>query len=673
MGQIADVVPNHIGIMGADGRWWLSVLEHGQASRFADYFDIDWRPVTPKLKDKVLVPVLGDQYGNVLLAGDLVLHLDERGAKSVCATSSIGFRSTRRRTRASSIQATTRFRLAAARSARRPSRSRALCARYRLFRPIAQPARRSARRGTTRPSWRRGGSRKLAARSPGVAEHLRRSVAALNGVAGDRSSYERLHELLERQAYRLAYWRVAADEINYRRFFDINDLAALRTPEHGRASRRRTANCSNGRPRAGSTAGASTILTGLYDPRGYLEWVRARLAEIGRPELYIVVEKILASHEHLPRGWPVQGTTGYDFANVVNGVFVFGPAERDFDRVYRGFTGERESFESMLHECKQQILAFHLSSELTLLANLLYRLAESRLETRDFTLNEIRAVLLELVSAFPVYRSYVTPEHVGRQDLRHIEWAVEKARESYGNRDDGLLDFVRGLLLGQTADDADAGYRARAAELAAQVSAGHRARDGEGARGHGLLPLRAAALAERRRLGSAPLWEHAGGVPPAKRAAPRHWPHSMLGDVDARQQAQRGRARAAQCALGDPLRLGGSDREVAALQPREAGARRRTARAVEAGGVPALSDARRLVARRRSRSRVPRVPHAHIGLHDQGAARGEGQHVLGKAERAVRRAREHIRARGSERRPAQSVPRRSRRVRRVDRIAGISE
>ena len=129
MGQIADVVPNHIGIMGTDDRWWLSVLEHGQASRFADYFDIDWRPVTPKLKDKVLVPVLGDQYGNVLLAGDLVLQLDERGAKSACATSNIGFRSIRRRTRASSIQATTRFRLAAARSARRQSSSRALCAR----------------------------------------------------------------------------------------------------------------------------------------------------------------------------------------------------------------------------------------------------------------------------------------------------------------------------------------------------------------------------------------------------------------------------------------------------------------------------------------------------------------------------------------------------------------
>jgi (1->4)-alpha-D-glucan 1-alpha-D-glucosylmutase len=213
----------------------------------------------------------------------------------------------------------------------------------------------------------------------------------------------------------------------------------------------------------------------------------------------------------------------------VNGVFVFRPAERDFDRVYRGFTGERESFESMLHECKQQILAFHLSSELTLLANLLYRLAESRLETRDFTLNEIRAVLLELVSAFPVYRSYVTPEHVGRQDLRHIEWAVEKARESYGNRDDGLLDFVRGLLLGQTADDADAGYRARAAELAGkfqQVTGPVMAKALEDT-----CFYRYVRLLSLNDVGSDP--RHFGITPAAfhrqNALRLRHWPHSMLG------------------------------------------------------------------------------------------------------------------------------------------------
>src|SRR5262249_51517327 len=152
---------------------------------------------------------------------------------------------------------------------------------------------------------------------------------------------------------------------------------------------------------------------GLYDPRGYLDWLRARLDEIGRPDHYLVVEKILAAHEHVPRGWPVHGTTGYDFAFAVNALFVHGPSEPEFDAVYHDFTRERSTFDEMLARAKREIVSFHLSSELTMLANRLSRIAEGRLETRDFTLTAIRASLLELLIAFPVYRSYVTPQHIG--------------------------------------------------------------------------------------------------------------------------------------------------------------------------------------------------------------------------------------------------------------------
>ena len=528
MGQIADVVPNHIGIMGADGRWWLSVLEHGQASRFADYFDIDWRPVTPKLKDKVLVPVLGDQYGNVLLAGHLVLELDDaRGEVGVRyfehwfpldpATYPSVFDPGRDALPTNGVAGR-------AAAIELESVMRALQA----LPPHSSTgaSERQARHDETVVAKRR--LAELAARSRAVADHLRRSVAVLNGKAGDRASYERLHELLERQAYRLAYWRVAADEINYRRFFDINDLAGLRTQNWN------VLEATHGKLLEWTAEGRIhgwriDHPDGLYDPRGYLEWVRARLGEIGHPDLYIVVEKILAPHEHLPRGWPVQGTTGYDFASAVNGVFVFRPAEQQFDRVYRGFTGERQAFESMLYECKQQILAFHLASELTVLADLLYRLAESRLETRDFTLNQIRGVLLELVSSFPVYRSYVTPEHIGRQDLRHIEWAVEKARETHGSPDDGLLDYVRRLLLGQTADDADAEYRARAAEFAGkfqQVTGPVMAKALEDTcfyRYVRLLSLNEVG-SDPRRFGITPAAFHRLCALRLK-----HWPHSMLG------------------------------------------------------------------------------------------------------------------------------------------------
>jgi (1->4)-alpha-D-glucan 1-alpha-D-glucosylmutase len=528
MGQIADVVPNHIGIMGADGRWWLSVLEHGQASRFADYFDIDWRPVAPKLVDKVLVPVLGDQYGNVLLKGELKLELDERRgelgvryyehwfpldpASYPCVFSpgrdALPTGSAEERVAAIELESILR-----ALQALPPHRS-------------TGAAERQARHDETVVAKRR--ISELAERSAAVAEHLRRSVATLNGVAGERASFERLHELLERQPYRLAYWRVAADEINYRRFFDINDLAGLRTQNFDvlEATHRKLLEwTAEGRIHGWRIDHPD----GLYDPLGYLEWIRARFAEIGRPDLYVVVEKILAAHEHLPRGWPVQGTTGYDFGSAVNGVFVFAPAEEDFDRVYRAFTGQREPFESMLYECKQQILAFHLSSELTLLAHLLYRLAESRLETRDFTLNEIRSTLLELVSAFPVYRSYVTPEHIGRQDRRHIEWAVKRARQSYGSRDDGLLDFVRQLLLGHVPDDADAAYRARATEFAGkfqQVTGPVMAKALEDT-----CFYRYVRLLSLNEVGSDP---RKFGITPAAfhrlcGLRLRHWPHSMLG------------------------------------------------------------------------------------------------------------------------------------------------
>jgi (1->4)-alpha-D-glucan 1-alpha-D-glucosylmutase len=528
MGQIADVVPNHIGIMGADGRWWLSVLEHGQASRFADYFDIDWRPVTPKLQDKVLVPVLGDQYGNVLVKGDLKLELDERRGEvgvryyehwfpldpaSYPCVFNPGLDKLHAGNAAERVAATELESILRALQALPPHRS-------------TGAAERQARHDETVIEKRR--LAELARRSPAGAQHLRRSVAALNGVAGERASYERLHELLERQPYRLAYWRVAADEINYRRFFDINDLAGLRTQNWD------VLEATHGKLLEWTAEGRIHGLRidhpdGLYDPLGYLEWLRARLADIGRPHLYIVVEKILAAHEHLPRGWPVEGTTGYDFASAVNGVFVFGAAEEDFDRVYRAFTREREPFESMLYECKLQILAFHLSSELTLLADLLYRLAESRLETRDFTLNEIRRVLLQLVSAFPVYRSYVTPEHIGRQDRRHIEWAVKRARQSHGNRDDGLLDFVRMLLLGQVPDEADAAYRSRAAEFAGkfqQVTGPVMAKALEDTcfyRYVRLLSLNEVG-SDPRRFGTTPAAFH-------RQSELRllHWPHSILG------------------------------------------------------------------------------------------------------------------------------------------------
>jgi (1->4)-alpha-D-glucan 1-alpha-D-glucosylmutase len=528
LNQILDIVPNHIGIMGSDSRWWLNVLEHGQASLFADYFDIDWRPVTPELENKVLVPVLGDNYGSLLVGAELRLQYDaDKGELSI-------FYHQHRFPLDPSTYPLILQRAADSAAPKMPAGEPALIELESIIRSLnslpphksSDPADREVRAHETFIAKRRLAD--LCASSPLIAQHVARNVATYNGIKGRRESFAPLHRLLELQAYRLAFWRVAADEINYRRFFDINDLAGLRTQNEEvlEATHRQVLTW----VAEGKIQGFRIDHPdGLYDPRGYLEWLRRELTAIGRPHHYVVVEKILAAHEHLPRGWPVQGTTGYEFSAAVNGLFVYAPAERELDRAYRSLARQEEEFDAILDRCKRRILMFHLSSELTVLANTLNRIAEERLETRDFTLNAVRAVLLELIVSFPVYRTYVTPHHIGAQDRRHIEWAVSYARQSYGNRDEGILAFIQTLLLFELPDDVDEGYRQRAAAFTAkfqQLTAPVMAKaleDTSFYRHVRLLSLNEVG-GDPRRFGTTPAAFHRLNQLRAK-----YWPHSMLG------------------------------------------------------------------------------------------------------------------------------------------------
>jgi (1->4)-alpha-D-glucan 1-alpha-D-glucosylmutase len=456
--QLLDIVPNHIGIMGSENRWWLDVLENGQASRFADYFDIDWHPVKPELADKILVPVLGDHYGNVLLGGELRLALDRgAGELSICyhehrlpLDPATYPRVLQRNLRSLAAQLTPDD----ADLIELESISRAL----KNLPPhtSGDPAGRRVRSHEVSSAKRR--LAELFAHSGTIAGHVEASVAALNGEPGRHASFAELHELLESQPYRAAYWRVAADEINYRRFFDVNDLAGLKTQneEVFEATHRRLLEwVAEGRIHGFRIDHPD----GLYDPRGYLDWLRAKLEEIGHGDHYVVVEKILAAHEHLPEDWPVQGTTGYEFSFAVNGLFVYAPGEREFDRVYTEFTRERIDFGELLYRTKRDIVTFHLASELTVLSHLLDGLAEMRLETRDFTLISLRDALLELVAAFPVYRTYLAHGEASAQDRQYIDWAERQAERRRGARDEGGLAFIRSLLLGELPGDATEEYR----------------------------------------------------------------------------------------------------------------------------------------------------------------------------------------------------------------------
>ena len=384
LGQILDIVPNHMAVLGARNPWWHDVLMHGAASRFAQHFDIDGlhttHPNTP-LQSKVLLPILGDQYGVVLQRGELELQFD---------------------------RTTGEFQIAYFEH-RMPLDPRTI--------PVAADA--------------------------GV-DAVAAAVDALNA---DRSA---LHALLERQPYRLAHWRVAADDINYRRFFDINDLAGVRIElpavfddVHRLVFRWLRQGCIDGL--------RIDHPDGLADPAKYFHALQARAgaARAGDTPLYVVVEKILAAHEALP-DWPVHGETGYHFAFLVNALFVDSRAADRFTRIYAGFTGEHAPYNEVLASAKHQVLAQSLASEFTRLARLAHGVALSQPHTRDFTLNTLRAALAEVIAAFPVYRSYIADGAASDEDVRHIEWAIMLARKRARGIDGSVFDFLRTVLLSET-------------------------------------------------------------------------------------------------------------------------------------------------------------------------------------------------------------------------------
>ena len=271
-----------------------------------------------------------------------------------------------------------------------------------------------------------------------------KSSRGINAKKLNKDSLAR-HRLLERQHYRLAYWRVASDEINYRRFFEITDLAAIRVEDRtvfeathafiARLCRRR-----------GVDGLRIDHPDGLADPRTYFERLREYCrTPTGAP--WIVIEKIVAGHETLPADWPVDGTTGYRFANLLTGLFIDGNAEERFDRIYQRFTGERRSFDDIAYASRMLIMNTTLAAELDMLATRLARIAAGNRRTRDYTRGGLRKALAEIAAHFPVYRSYVTARGASDTDRRYIDWAVGKARRASQLADPSVFDFIRSLLL----------------------------------------------------------------------------------------------------------------------------------------------------------------------------------------------------------------------------------
>jgi len=445
MGQILDVVPNHMGILSADNAWWLEVLENGEASTYADFFDIDWYPLKDELQGKVLVPVLGEQYGTVLDRGELKLTFDtEKGEFSIfyfqhrfpvnpreyprilgCGLNSLQQQLGPENENLLELQ------------------SLISAFNHLPGREEAAPEKRAERLRDKEINKRRLAA--LCARSRQIREFIESSVKKMNGTPGDSGSFDALHELIKAQAYRLAYWRVAADDINYRRFFDVNDLAGLR--QENEMVFAQTHEFVLQLLRAGKIAGLRVDHPdGLYDPKQYFERVQGADGKGGR-SYYLVAEKILTGNEQLPETWPIHGTTGYNFSNLVNGLFVDPDSERKLDRVYRAFIGLHPNFKELVYQCKKLVMDQLLNSELNVLANHLSRIALADRHTCDFTLKSLRDALIEIVACFPVYRTYVTEQAVSESDRAYINEAVDCAKEKSSTAETSVYDFIREVLL----------------------------------------------------------------------------------------------------------------------------------------------------------------------------------------------------------------------------------
>jgi (1->4)-alpha-D-glucan 1-alpha-D-glucosylmutase len=448
MGLLLDFVPNHMGI-GSDNPWWLDVLEWGQTSAFAEFFDIDWEASARGPQGKVLLPELGDHYGRVLEAGELVLVFDADGGSFHIVYYDnrfpIGVRHYPRQ-----------LQLAMERLGGPTTDLTRLVEGFAGLAGGASEAGQATRRREAAALKQELAA--VAAADPASRAAIEATVAAINGTPGQPESFRALHRLLDDQVYRLAFWRVASSDINYRRFFDINELAGLRME---RAEVFEQTHRMVLRLIAEDKVQGLRLdhIDGLYDPAGYcrrlLERAAAAIADAGRAPvleshlgapIYLIVEKILARHETLREDLPVAGTTGYEFMALVGGLFVDPGAERSLTTTYHRFAGREIDYEDAVVAAKTYILRYSLDSELHVLADELYRLAQQSWSTRDYTLSGLREALTEVIVRFPVYRTYITAESVQPDDRRYLDWAIGHARKRSGLVDRSIFDFLHAAL-----------------------------------------------------------------------------------------------------------------------------------------------------------------------------------------------------------------------------------
>jgi (1->4)-alpha-D-glucan 1-alpha-D-glucosylmutase len=463
MGQVLDFVSNHVGIAEALNEWWMDVLENGPSSRFAPYFDIDWHPLKSDLRDKVLLPILSDQYGRVLERGELQVFFEDGTFYLLYGERRLPI-----------APGTYRYVLDIALQNLAEHKDEdfyaelqsVLTALEYLPKRTETDPKRIAERIREKEIIKRRLERRCA-EAPQVQHAIEKALAQINGEPGDPRSFDRLDELLNAQSYRLAYWRVAAEEINYRRFFDVNDLAAIRVelPKVFDAVHRLVLELVRTRAVTGLRIDHPD---GLYLPREYFEKLQQRCAKalaIPLPKdgraIYMVAEKILTAPETLRKDWLVHGTTGYDFANQVAQLLVDSSAEAAITRTFHRFIGHSVPFGHLLYAKKLQVMKLSLANDVDVLGNMVDRLSEQNRWYRDFTLEALARAVRETIACFPVYRTYLAPGRpVSEEDRQVIERAVTAAKRRNPAIEESIFNFLRDVLVFRFPENLDAEARA---------------------------------------------------------------------------------------------------------------------------------------------------------------------------------------------------------------------
>jgi (1->4)-alpha-D-glucan 1-alpha-D-glucosylmutase len=493
MGLLLDIVPNHMGI-GRDAVWWQDVLQNGHASRYANFFDIDWNPLKPEMRNKLLLPILGNQYGAELEAKHIQVVFED-------GRFYVTYYENRMPVAPRSIPMIF-FRLPIGTM---PSEQEAAGMPRELV-DVLRELTQLPPHETTDPqlqALRQERLRELMPRlrdvlmSDAVRPIVESAVTRLNGVEGDPHSFDAVDEFLQVQPYRLAFWRTSAEEINYRRFFDVNDLVGLRmeTPEvfaethclvrellaNKQVTGLRIDHCDGMfNPRqylirlqllylasqcAGPRPTSETAATGIE--RTVLDAVRGYDWSASHGPLYVVVEKILEPREYMPREWPVHGTSGYDFVYFANNIFIQRENMKAFDALYERVLGHGMNPDEVIYRSKLQVMQNSLASEVHVLTNMLSKIAAADRHARDFTDNILEGVIRETIACFPVYRTYIDERGTyPDRDVAFIVGAIRQAKRRNPDVDGSAFDFLRDMLLLSRANDA--GTRQRAKDLDAQ-------------------------------------------------------------------------------------------------------------------------------------------------------------------------------------------------------------